>query len=164
MANSSFIREAKNLILSQLQDDDEIVNCLGLNPSEDRDNLIYTRLFPHYYNPITETEVKTYIMMEVEIPEMKTRYLNGVNKNVIYPRITIGIICHQSDMRLQLPKTSAVRTDYIAELIVNKYNGKDLLGLKNLELVSDEAPPVNDTYRSRVLVFKGADFNDSYCG
>lgn len=164
MANSTFIREAKNLILSQLQDDDEIVKCLGLNPSEDRDNLIYTRLFPHYFMPATESEVKTYILVEVEIPEMRTHYLNGVNKNVVYPIITFYVLCHQSDMRLRLPKTSAVRTDYIAELIDNKYNGKDLLGLKNLELISNTAHNLSDTYRYRQLVFKGADFNDSYCG
>lgn len=162
MPNSSFIRIAKNRIMADLQNDNEIIEALRLNDNEDRDDLVYTRLFPHYFIPETQEIVKTYIMVEIDIEQQRTRYGNS-SSNLVYPTITFTVLAHQKDMRLDLPGVSAVRTDYITELIDLKYNGKDGFGLKGLEVISNVAGSLNDTYRFRQIVFKSADFNDSYC-
>ena len=66
MPNSSCITQWKRRILSELQNDDEILEALGTT-EEEREDLIYTRIYPHYYIPETVTEVTTYIMVEIDI-------------------------------------------------------------------------------------------------
>lgn len=153
--------------MADLQNDDEIVEALGLNEDEDRENLIYNRLFPFYYIASgTQTEVKTYILVEIDITEQRQRY-GSTSTNIVYPTIIFTVLSHQDDMRLQLAGISAVRTDYIAELIDKKYNGKDGFGLKGLQVISNTASSLSgtshDVYRLRQIVFRAADFNDSYC-
>ena len=48
--------------MSELSQDDEIINALGLNPDESPDDLVWVRLYPHYYIPQTEEEVKKNIV------------------------------------------------------------------------------------------------------
>lgn len=162
MPNSSFIRLAKNRIMIDLQKDNDIIEALGLYDDEDAENLVYTRLFPHYFIPETQETVKTYIMVEIDIAQQRSGY-NNSGGNLVYPTITFTILSHQKNMKLDMVGISAVRTDYIAELLDLKYNGNDGFGLKGLEVVSNVAGSLNDTYRFRQIVFKAADFNDSYC-
>ncbi len=162
MPNSSFIRIAKNRIMVDLQKDNDIVEALGLHDDEDAENLVYTRLFPHYFIPETQETVKTYVMVEIDITQQRRSYGN-TGSNLVYPTITFTVLSHQKNMKLDMAGVSAVRTDYIAELLDLKYNGRDGFGLKELEVVSNTAGSLNDTYRFRQIVFRAADFNDSYC-
>ncbi len=91
MPNSSFIRIAKNRIMTDLQNDNEIIDALRLNDNEDRDDLVYTRLFPHYFIPETQETVKTYIMVEIDIEQQRTRYGNS-SSNLVYPDIFLFYI------------------------------------------------------------------------
>lgn len=163
MARSKCIREYKNKIISELSQDDEIINALGLNPEESDDDLVWKRYFPHYYIPQTESEVKTYILVEIDIPERRARY-GGSESNIwVYPRIIFYVLTHQEDMRLNIAGESGTRMDYLAELIEDKYEGRQDFGVGVLHLKSDIAGNVNNTYRFRQLVFEAVDVT-GVCG
>ena len=156
MPNSSCITKWKRRILSELQNDDEVLEALGTT-EEEKEDLIYTRIYPHYYIPETVTKVTTYIMVEIDI-----RSLSRTNV-YSYPMITFVILAHQDDMRLDLPNISATRIDYLGELIDRKYNGATGFGVGKLELKQNYAGNLNDTFRTRTLVFQGMDVNQNLC-
>ena len=150
MPNSSCITQWKRRILY------EVLEALGTT-EEEKENLIYTRIYPHYYIPETVTKVTTYIMVEIDI-----RSLSRTNV-YSYPMITFVILAHQDDMRLDLPNISATRIDYLGELIDRKYNGATGFGVGKLELKQNYAGNLNDTFRTRTLVFQGMDVNQNLC-
>lgn len=163
MGKSKCIREYKNKIISELSQDDEIINALGLNDDESPDDLVWVRFFPHYYIPRTEEIVKTYIAVEVDIPERRIRYGNSESPIWVHPTIIFHVLTHQEDMRMNMVGESGTRMDYISELIEDKYQGRLDFGAGALELKSDTAGYVNMTYRHRQLVFEAVDVN-GVCG
>lgn len=163
MAQSECIRKWKDKIMSELSQDDEIIEALGLNPDESPDNLQWVRLMPHDYIPMTESVVKTYITFEIDIPERRTRYGNTESSIWVYPIIVFRILTHQEDMKLNLAGESGTRMDYLAELVEDKYNGREDFGLGRLQLKSDVAGSINNTYRCRQLVFEAVDIDNSLC-
>ena len=154
---SRCIRDWKNKILSELSQDDEVINALGLNPDESEDDLVWVRLYPHYYIPQTESEVKTYILVEIDIPERRTRYGSSDSNIWVHPIIVFYVLTHQEDMRMNMVGESGTRMDYLAELIEEKYEGRQDFGVGTLQLKSDTAGSVNTTYRFRQLVFEAVD-------
>lgn len=157
MSKSNNIRKWKNQIISELSQDDNIINALGLNPDESPDDLVWVRLYPHYYIPQTEEEVKTYILVEIDIPERRTRNSNSDNSIWVHPTIIFYVLTHQEDMKLDMAGESGTRMDYIAELIEDKYQGRQDFGVGTLQLQSDVAGSVNTTYRFRQLIFDSID-------
>lgn len=164
MGKSNCIRRWKNQIISELSQDDQIVNALGLNPNESPDDLIWIRLFPHYYIPQTEEDVKTYILVEIDIPERRKQYWTSESDIWVYPTIIFYVLTHQEDMKLDMVGESGTRMDYLSELIEDKYDGRSGFGVGTLQLKSDVAGSVNTTYRFRQLVFEAVDINDDLCG
>lgn len=156
---SECIRRWKNQIMSELSQDDEIINALGLNPNESPDDLVWVRFYPHYYIPQTETDVKTYILVEIDIPERRSRYGSNDSSIWTHPTIVFYVLTHQEDMRLNMIGESGTRMDYLAELIENKYQGRQDFGVGTLQLKSDIAGSVNTTYRFRQLVFDAVDIS-----
>ena len=163
MGKSSCIREYKNRIISELSQDDAIINALGLNPDESPDDLVWKRLYPHYYIPQTEDEVKTYILVEIDIPERRIRYDTTESSIWVHPTIIFYVLTHQEDMRLNMIGESGTRMDYLSELIEDKYQGRIDFGVGTLQLKSDVAGSVNTTYRFRQLVFEAVDLDDGLC-
>ena len=161
--SKSKIRAYKNEIISELCNDDEIINALGLNPDEDPDDLVWKRIYPHLWIPQTETDVKSYLLVEINIPERRTRYGTTNNPVYVHPVIYFYILVHQEDMKLNLAGESGTRMDYLAELIENKYEGRRGFGLGQLTLKSNMASSINTTYRLRELVFEAVDFDDGLC-
>lgn len=155
MAKSKCIRQFKNKIMAELSQDDEIINALGLNPDEDPDDLVWHRLFPHYFIPQTEEQVRTYILVEIDIPERRTRYGSSDSNIWVHPTIVFYVLTHQEDMHMNMAGESGTRMDYLAELIEEKYEGRQDFGAGVLQLKSDTAGSVNTTYRFRQLVFEG---------
>ena len=155
MAKSKCIRQFKNKIMAELSQDDEIISALGLNPDESEDDLVWVRLYPHYYIPQTESEVKTYILVEIDIPERRTRYGSSDSNIWVHPTIVFYVLTHQEDMHMNMVGESGTRMDYLAELIEEKYEGRQDFGAGVLQLKSDTAGSVNTTYRFRQLVFEG---------
>ena len=163
MGKSSCIREYKNKIISELSQDDEIINALGLNPDESPDDLVWKRIFPHYYVENSESVVKTYLLVEIDIPERRSRY-GSTNSDIwVHPTIIFYVLVHQEDMHMNMVGESGTRMDYLAELIEEKYEGRQDFGVGTLQLKSDIAGSVNTTYRFRQLVFEAVDVN-GVCG
>ena len=154
MANSSGITKYKNSIISDLINNQEIVDAID---SEDSENLIYQNIFPYQYVPDLADKVITYITMTVDIPT--------VSKNAIwaYPRLTLYVISHQNHMKLDLPSISTTRNDYISGLIDEMLNGSDKYGYGRLELLSNIESSLNSTFKYRQLVFKTVDLNKGMC-
>lgn len=163
MSKSSCIRQWKNQIMSELSQNDEIIKALGLNPDESEDDLVWVRLYPHYYIPQTETDVKTYILVEIDIPERRTRYGSNDNSIWVHPTIIFYVLTHQEDMRMNMVGESGTRMDYLAELIEERYEGRQDFGVGTLQLKSDTAGSVNTTYRFRQLVFDAVDLDSGLC-
>lgn len=160
MGKSSCIRRWKNQIISELSQDDTIIEALGLNPDESPDDLVWVRYYPHYYIPQTESEVKTYVCVEIDIPERRSRYGNNESTIWVHPTIIFNVLTHQEDMRMDMVGESGTRMDYLAELIEEKYEGREGFGVGTLELKSDIAGSVNTTYRVRQLVFEAVDIEN----
>ena len=163
MAKSKCIRNWKNKIMSELSQDDEIIDALGLNPNESPDDLVWTRYYPHYYIPQTEEDVKTYILVEIDIPERRIRYGTTESNIWVHPTIVFYVLTHQEDMRLNMAGESGTRMDYLAELLEDKYEGRTDFGVGSLKLKSDVAGSINTTYRFRQLIFEAVDLDDSLC-
>ena len=163
MAKSDCIRQWKNRIMSELSQDDNIINALGLNPDESPDDLVWVRLYPHYYIPQTEEDVKTYILVEIDIPERRLRYGTTESPIWVHPTIIFYVLTHQEDMHMNIVGESGTRMDYLAELIEDKYQGRQDFGVGTLLLKSDIAGSVNTTYRFRQLIFEAVDVN-GVCG
>lgn len=157
---SECIRQWKNQIISELSQDDKIINALGLNPDESPDDLVWVRLYPHYYIPQTESEVKTYILVEIDIPERRSRNSSNEGSIWVYPTIVFYVLTHQDDMHMKMVGESGTRMDYLAELIEDKYQGRQDFGVGTLQLKSDIAGSVNTTYRFRQLVFDAVNLDD----
>lgn len=160
---SECIRQWKNQIMSELSNDDNIINALGLNPDESSDELVWNRYYPHYFIPQTESEVKSYVLVEIDIPESRLRYGDSDSSIWVHPIIVFYVLVHQEDMRLNIAGESGTRMDYLAELIENKYEGRQGFGVGELQLQSDIAGSVNNTYRFRQLVFKAVDISNGLC-
>ena len=157
MAKSKCIRQFKNKIMAELSQDDEIISALGLNLDEDPDDLVWHRLFPHYFIPQTEESVRSYILVEIDIPERRTRYGSSDSNIWVHPTIVFYVLTHQEDMHMNMAGESGTRMDYLAELIEEKYEGRQDFGVGTLQLKSDTAGSVNTTYRFRQLVFEAVD-------
>lgn len=154
---SKCIRDWKNKIMSELSQDDEIITALGLNPDESPDDLVWKRLFPHYFVPQTESEVRSYILVEIDIPERRSRYGSTDSDIWVHPTITFYVLVHQEDMHMNMAGESGTRMDYLAELVEDKYDERQDFGVGILKLKSDLAGSVNTTYRFRQLVFEAVD-------
>lgn len=162
MANSHLITEAKNRILVAIQNDEEIIKCLGLNPDEDEENLIGVRLFPQWKIGSTQEAVKSYILVEVKADNSRVRY-NNSNRLYMNYMVMIRILCHETDTELVLPNTSATRQDYLSELLDVKFNGMDI-AFGKLELMVNEPFVLDTNYLGRDLIFAVKDLNDAICG
>ena len=163
MPKSKCIREWKNKIVSELSQDDEIIKALGLNDDESPDDLVWKRIFPHYFIEKTESEVRSYILVEIDIPERRTRYGSSESNIWVRPVIVFYVLTHQEDMHMNMAGESGTRMDYLAELIEEKYEGRQDFGVGTLQLKSDTAGSVNTTYRFRQLVFEAVDVS-GVCG
>ena len=163
MSKSSCIRAWKNKIMSELSQDDQIINALGLNDDESEDDLVWKRLFPHYFIPETQDSVLSYLLVEIDIPERRSRY-GSTNSDIwVHPTIIFYVLVHQEDMHMNMVGESGTRMDYLAELIEEKYEGRQDFGVGTLQLKSDVAGSVNTTYRFRQLVFEAVDLDSGLC-
>lgn len=161
MANSSIIGIAKNKIIKEFIKDNEIVAALGCSTNDTGEKLVNTHIFNYHQNPNTVNDVKTFITVQVHIPEAYYRDRSAIYVN---PTIEIWICSHEQHMTVDnVPKITENRNDYLARLIDEKLNGRDDFGIGKLKLISNTEGSVQKDYLCRVLVFQVTDFNDSLC-
>lgn len=149
----------KNQIAADLLANKDIVQAIKeVIPPErlkEIDDLMYTYIFPYDYIPQTLQEVGCYICYELYVPKVST--VNYFFKDMIFE---FNIICHQDVMKTGY---QATRTDYIAALIEEIFNGNTSYTYKDLELVSSVPGHVTQAHRCRTVRFAAEDFNKEFC-
>lgn len=165
MANSSIVKKAKNKIIKEFIKDEDIIEAINsseVDPSEPQ-KLLYKHIFDYNQNPHTLKIVGTFITIQVHIPENFYRDYHGNSTIHVKPTIEIWIISHENHMRVDLPKVTQNRNDYIAELIDNKINGRRGFGIGETRLICNIEGAFQQDYLYRKLLFECLDFNDSMC-
>ena len=165
MANSSIIRKAKNKIIKEFIKDSDIVaaiNSSKIKPNEP-EKLIYEHIFDYNQNPHTLNDVRTFITIQVHIPQT---YYNDYRASEIFvkPTIEIWIISHEQHMKVDnIPKITQNRNDYLSELIDNKINGKSGFGIGQTKLLSNIEGSFQQDYLFRKMIIECKDLNWSLC-
>lgn len=163
MANSSIIRNAKNKIIKELIQSNEIILAIdsknvGYKQTE---KLIGKHIFDYGQNPLTLQEQGTFITVQVHIPEP---YYRAKSANFLNPRIEIWIVSHERHMKVDnIPKITSNRNDYISELIDTLLNGRDDFGVGTLKLLVNTEGAFQQKYLYRTMIFEGIDVNNSLC-
>ena len=163
MANSSIINKAKNKVVKELIKNDNIIQALDSSTLKGKspDKYIRTHIFDYAQNPLTITDVQTFILVLLHIPEVHFRQRTEVFVN---PRLEFWIFSHERHMKVDnIPKVTENRNDYIAELIDNMFNGRTDFGIGKLKLILNEEGTHQQDYLYRHLVFEGIDINNSLC-
>lgn len=172
MANSSIISKLKDKVITEIINDETFF--YAINPSdlsvEDADLMTDKYLFRYNQNPNTLKIVGTFLTFQVQIPETFD------DSNIwVAPILEIYVISHEGHMKVtNVPKITASRNDYIAQLLDQKFNGRRSIGgspkdennlhlYGKLTLVSDTEGAYADEYLYRHLVFETQDINDSFC-
>lgn len=160
MANSSIIGKAKNKIIKEFIKDKEIVAALGCSTGDAGEKLVNTHIFNYHQNPNTINDVKTFITVQVHIPQ-PYRFDSKIH---VQPTIEIWVCSHEKHMAVDnVPKVTENRNDYLARLIDEKLNGRDDFGIGKLRLISNIEGSIQKDYLYRSLVFQALDINDSLC-
>lgn len=140
------------MALSQSQD----ICSLLLNKKdfteEDTDNLIYTQIFPYLYVDDAQIEQKSYVCIEVDVPEIRTDAIK-------YMRITIWAYCYKDIMKYTKKGYVGTRADILADMVertLRKYCNN--LGIGNLQLTSVAWIKPQSKYYGKQLIFSASDF------
>lgn len=160
MANSSIVGTAKNKIIKEFIKDKEIVAALGCSINESGEKLVNTHIFNYNQNPNTINDVKTFITVQVHIPQAY-RFQSEIYVN---PTIEIWICSHEKHMTVDnVPKITENRNDYLSRLVDEKLNGRDDFGIGKLKLISNVEGSFQKDYLYRNLIFEATDVNNSLC-
>lgn len=165
MANSSIIRKVKNKIIKEFIKDPEIVTAIDSSTIklDEPEKLIYEHIFDFNQNPHTLNDVRTFITIQVHIPQ---NYYNDYNNSEIFvkPTIEIWIISHEKHMKINnIPKITQNRNDYLSELIDKKINNKSGFGIGQTKLLSNIEGSFQADYLFRKMIIECKDFNWSLC-
>lgn len=165
MGNDMIITTFKNKLIKQIQSDEQIIHALNITSEEDAEDLTYVRLFPYYFIIPTQEETKTYICIEVGLEAIQDRF-STLKNDLVYDKcyLYVYVISHQDVIKMEEAGISAVRTDYISQLLSKKFNGKYIAGFGTLQRVSNMPRSINDKYRCREMLFQVLDFNKEMCG
>ena len=159
MANSSIVGKAKNKIIKEFIKDSDIVAAIDSPDITSAEKLINTHIFNYHQNPNTINTIKTFITVQVHIPQPFIEDDVFVN-----PTVEIWIISHEKHMSVNnIPKITENRNDYISKLIDHKLNGRFDFGYGKLKLLSNIEGSYQSDYLYRKMVFKCTDLNDSLC-
>lgn len=156
MANSHEIIEYKQKAMSLIVHNPKIISLIDEPDAEYADDLIGTNLFTYFRNPLTEQEAKTYIFMLVDSRSSKN--INNLLKTVI---VTFRIVSHVGKMAV--PKRVGNRVDLLGAEIDEQFNKKDVFGIGELELVSNEEGFLDNTHPQRIIKFIVEDFDNKRC-
>ena len=155
MANSREIIAYKQHIASLLINNEAIVDLINQEGIESPQDLIHNNIYEFIRIPEAPEEQKTYICIEVDVPEVYS--VNFLFKKLV---IYIHVISHQG---LMIPHLGGARTYLLAAEIDTMLNGYRGIGQKPLELISNVAERVGEKHRGRVLTFLASDINADPC-
>ena len=146
----------KDNLISMLLSDSSICKVLLGNDYTDNDisDLVYTQVFPYLYIDETQTEVLSYICIEVNIPRIPT----GTMKDL---KLIVWAYSHKNCMQCPIPKYHGTRPDILVDLIdriLSKPECCRKFGIGMPTLTSVEYFFPQNKYYGRQLVYTIPDF------
>ena len=155
MANSREIIDYKQHLVSLIINNEAIVELINQEGIDSPQDLIHKNIYEFIRVPDAPEEQKTYICIEVDVPEVYS--VNFLFKKLV---IHIHVITHQG---LMITDMGGARTDLIAAELDTMLNGYKGIGQKPLELISNVAERVGERHRGRELTFLASDINADPC-
>lgn len=154
MAYLEKIPEYKSDLLKLFMKNDNIVEYIGNTDKNIYDpvDLIGVNVFPTPYIPDTETEVKTYICMDMYVPKVQDKIFKII-------RIVINIFSHK-DMSLYNSKS---RVDLLNIEVDKILNGNLDFGIDEVELVSVLPYIPNSNFSGKQIIYDVPNFNQRRC-
>lgn len=154
MAYLEEIPEYKVDLLQEFLKNDDIVKYIGNKSNDIYDpvDLIGENVFPFPYVPDTETEVKTYICMDIYVPRVKDMLFKDV-------QIVVNIFSHK-DMGTYGGKS---RVDLINIEVDKILNGNYDFGIDKVELVSVLPYIPNSKFSGKQIIYNVPNFNQKRC-
>lgn len=171
MANSSLISDIKEKLIEEMINDDAVfyaINSPEVTDFSSACDLINTHIFRYNQNPISLKKTISFITIQVHLPRA---YDNNL---FVKAQLEIWIYSHESCMKVSnIPGITADRNDYLSQLLDEKFNGRDYLGLPEdnqklkfygtLDLISNVEGAFAPNYLYRRMIFETKDVNDSLC-
>ena len=139
------------LILGKGYDKKVVKDASGNVLSVD-EQLIYNHIFPYLYVDETQTEVKTYICLEVSVP--KTHDFTYKDMEV-----DIWCYCHKDIMKYSKKGFLGTRSDILADMVDRLLNSSNNYGIGRLKLQSCVPINISKTHYGRHLRYSCAEFN-----
>lgn len=160
MANSNEITRYKQQLMSLIIGNEKIVNLINEAEvtEENAEDLINSNIFNYIRIPDAPEEEKTYICIEVDIPNMRYSSSNKLFKELI---LTVYIITHE---RLMSTIEGGTRTDLISAELDTMLTGYKGIGFTAIECVSNVSNGIGVKHRCRIMTFATQDLIKSECG
>lgn len=154
MAYLEEIPEYKVDILQEFLRNENIFTYIGNKSDDIYDpvDLIGINVFPFPYVPDTETEVKTYICMDIYVPRVKDMLFKDV-------QIVVNIFSHK-DMGTYKGKS---RVDLINIEVDKILNGNYDFGIDKVDLVSVLPYIPNSKFSGKQIIYNVPNFNQRRC-
>lgn len=149
MGNSAEIIRYKQQIMSMFINNDEIVRLIDNKDIDNTEELINENIFYYLRVPQVPEEEKTYICIEVDIPDADRLYNNMLREHVI----TVYIITHENLMSTPL----GTRTDLLSAEIDRLLSSQRIIGKTKTELMSNVANGIGVRHRCRIMTFSVQD-------
>ncbi len=121
---------------------------------DDVENLIYSQIFPYLYVDDTQTEVLSYLCVEVDIPRIPTNTVKDM-------KLIIWAYCHKNGMRYSKKGYIGTRADILADMVERQLRESDKFGIGKLQLMSCSYFSPNKEYYGRQLIYNMPDFKIS---
>lgn len=144
----------KTNLISAFQNSEEICELLFNKAPftrSDIKNLPYSQIFPYLYADETQTEVKSFICVEVDIPEIPTNTVKNM-------KLIIWAYCHKEIMRYSKAGYSGTKVDILSDMIERKIRDSDKFGIGKLKLESVSYFFPNNKYYGKQMIYNMPDF------
>lgn len=145
MGNSYEITRYKQQIMSLFINNEDIVRLIDNKEIENTEDLINENIYYYLRVPDPPEEEKTYICIEVDIPDAQSTY-NKLMRELV---ITIYIITHERLM----PTPEGTRTDLLSAEIDKTLSNQTVIGKSQMELLSNNANGIGVKHRCRIMTF-----------
>lgn len=147
------IGTCKSVIINSLLDDSEIMELmLDKNYTEDQvDNIVYSQIFPYLYIDETQTETKSYICCEVNIPRIPTSTIKDIS-------ICLWVFCHKDIMKYSKKGYKGSRADILADMVERCLRNSNKFGIGKLHLDSVTYIYPNSKTYGRQMIYTIPDF------
>lgn len=151
--------DIKDILLVGTQYSDEL--WYGRENNEEDYGIVYRQIFPYLYYDQAQTDVKTYICFDTDIPVIPTTIIKDM-------KLIVWCLCHRSCMKYSKEGYCGTRADLLADAVEralrqsemdhqNKSRSKFGIGRLHLESVT-YITSENKEYYGRQMIFTVPDF------